>query len=70
VNQVREFFELPETILWVTIEDGDLWWCVAEPEVQDIYTGDEAVEEREVARLLCATVIDTYVVAEGGAFAV
>jgi hypothetical protein len=50
VNQVREFFELPEATLWVTIEDGDVWWCFAEPEVRNIYTGDNAVEEKQGAR--------------------
>jgi hypothetical protein len=50
VNQVREFFELPETTLWITIEDGDVWWCFAEPEVRNIYTGDDAAEEKQGAR--------------------
>ena len=51
VNQVRAFFELPETTLWCTIEDGDVWWCFAEPEVVDLYDGDDAAEEETGARM-------------------
>lgn len=50
VNQVREFFELPETTLWITIEDGDVWWCFAESKVRNIYTGDDVAEKRHGAR--------------------
>jgi hypothetical protein len=46
VNQVRDFFELPESVLWCTIEDGDVWWCFAEPKVIDLYSGDNSVEEQ------------------------
>jgi hypothetical protein len=51
VNQVRDFFELSESALWCTIEDGDVWWCFAEDEVIDIYSGDDAVAEREGSRM-------------------
>jgi hypothetical protein len=50
VNQVREFFELPESTLWITIEDGDVWWCFAEAKVVNLYTGDDALEAQEGAR--------------------
>jgi hypothetical protein len=50
VNQVREFFVLPESTLWMTIEDGDVWWCFAEPQVHNIYTGDDAAEAKQGAR--------------------
>jgi hypothetical protein len=50
VNQVREFFELPETTLWITIEDGDVWWCFAESGVRNIYNGDDTAEEKHGAR--------------------
>jgi hypothetical protein len=51
VNQVREFFELAESTLWITIEDGDVWWCFAEAEVENIHAGDDALQERQGARL-------------------
>jgi hypothetical protein len=51
VNQVRDFFELPESVLWCTIEDGDVWWCFAEAKVIDLYSGDNAVEEVQGARM-------------------
>jgi hypothetical protein len=51
VNQVRDFFELPETILWCTIEDGDLWWCFAEAEIIDLYHGDDEAETKIGARM-------------------
>jgi hypothetical protein len=50
VNQVKEFFALPELTLWMTIEDGDVWWCFAEREVKNIYLDDDQ-EKREGARL-------------------
>ena len=51
VNQVREFFELPKSVLWITIEDGDLWWCFAETKVENIYHGDDNEEDKYGARL-------------------
>jgi hypothetical protein len=51
VNQVRDFFELPESTLWCTIEDGDVWWCFAEAEVIDLYSGDDAAERQQGARM-------------------
>ena len=50
VNQVRDFFELPEFVLWCTIEDGDVWWCFAEAKVIDLYSGDNAAAEEQGAR--------------------
>ena len=51
VNQVRDFFELPETTLWCTIEDGDVWWCFAEAEVINLYDGDDEAEQLNGARM-------------------
>ncbi len=51
VNQVRDFFELPETTLWCTIEDGDVWWCFAEAEVIDLHDGDDETERLNGARM-------------------
>lgn len=50
VKQVREFFELPETTLWCTMEDGDVWWCFAESTVINLYEGDDTVEAKNGAR--------------------
>ncbi len=50
VNQVRAFFELPETVLWFTIEDGDVWWCFAEAEVIDLHPADNLAERKTGAR--------------------
>ena len=51
VNQVRDFFELPETTLWCTIEDGDVWWCFAKAEVINLYDGDDEAEQLNGARM-------------------
>lgn len=51
VNQVREFFELPESILWCRMEDGDVWWCFAEPNVIDLSSGDHADSANQGARM-------------------
>jgi hypothetical protein len=51
VNQVRDFFELPESVLWCTMEDGDVWWCFAEAEVINLYSGDDAAERKQGARM-------------------
>ena len=51
VGQVRDFFKLPEFTLWCTMEDGDVWWCFAEPAVLDLYAGDDAAEEEQGARM-------------------
>ena len=49
-NQVRKFFERPDSTLWFTIADGDVWWCFAEPGVTDIFDGDVEKESRIGAR--------------------
>lgn len=51
VNQVREFFELPESVLWCTMETGDVWWCFAEPQVIDLCAGNDASAEVTGARM-------------------
>lgn len=33
IRQVRDFYELPDTALWVTIGRGHLWWTFAGPDV-------------------------------------
>lgn len=32
-RQVRDFYEEPDTCLWITFIDGSLWWTFARPEV-------------------------------------
>jgi hypothetical protein len=39
VNQVRDFFELPESVPWCTMKDGDVCWCFTEPNVIDCLFG-------------------------------
>jgi hypothetical protein len=51
VNQVRAFFELPEQTLWITIENGDVWWCFAEEEIINLYDGDDEKERLNGARM-------------------
>ena len=58
VNQVRDFFELAESVLWCTMEDGDVWWCFAEPKVVDLCSGEYAGAENQGARMRC--VIDRW----------
>jgi hypothetical protein len=59
VQQVREFFELPDSTLWVTIEDGDVWWCFAHSAVKNLYTGDDDPKE-QVSGARLREVIDVW----------
>jgi hypothetical protein len=38
VNEVRAFYQMPETCLWVTFADGHLWWTFASADV--VWVGD------------------------------
>jgi hypothetical protein len=49
-NQARKFFGRPDTTLWFTLADGDVWWCFAEPTVTDIFDGDVEKESKIGAR--------------------
>jgi hypothetical protein len=51
LNQVRDFFELPESVLWCTMEDADVWLCFAETKVVVLYTGDDTAEQKQGARM-------------------
>lgn len=33
MRQVKDFYEQPESCLWITFIDGDLWWCFADTAV-------------------------------------
>jgi hypothetical protein len=48
-NQVRAFFELPETTLWFTLAHGDVWWGFAESKVKNLYDGDDEKEAQRGA---------------------
>lgn len=50
MNQVREFYELPERTLWLTFVGDEFWWCFAETQVEWLFDGDRAMQEREAAR--------------------
>jgi len=30
-NEIKQFYESDEKVLWVTFYDGRLWWCFSEP---------------------------------------
>jgi hypothetical protein len=36
INQVRRFYEEPETTLWITFFSDRLWWCFATPEIRQL----------------------------------
>lgn len=36
VNQIREFYEAGEDVLWVTFHANLLWWCYSRPEVTQL----------------------------------
>jgi len=33
IDQVKKFYEEPETTLWITFHSDRLWWCFAKPDV-------------------------------------
>lgn len=43
LREIRDFYELPQNTLWVTVADGHLWWCFAadrvEPALADVLEG-------------------------------
>lgn len=34
INQVRQFYEEPESTLWITFHSNRLWWCFSEKKVE------------------------------------
>ena len=34
LSQVKNFYEAPEDVLWITFSSDRMWWCFAYPEVQ------------------------------------
>lgn len=41
INQVRIFYEEPETTLWITFHSDRLWWCFAKPEIELLPDGSK-----------------------------
>ena len=48
-REVREFYTLPTTPLWLTIGRGRLWWGFAEPEVTAVDDLDRGARARRIA---------------------
>lgn len=49
-NQIRDFFVLDASTLWLTIEDGDVWWAFAEPGVTNLEPMERSDYEVKGAR--------------------
>lgn len=47
VNQIRQFYEADESILWITFHSDRLWWCFSYPNVSAL-SGNE--KERQTLR--------------------
>jgi hypothetical protein len=41
LNQVRQFYEEPETTLWITFHSDRLWWCFSNPEIIQLDGGSK-----------------------------
>lgn len=39
VNQIREFYEAGEDVLWVTFYANKLWWCSSKPKIDQLPDG-------------------------------
>lgn len=39
VTQIRAFSEASEEVLWITFSGGFLWWCFAQPGVEEAIRG-------------------------------
>ena len=40
LNQIRDFYTLPETALWVTFHSRNLYWCFADTHVEELPGGE------------------------------
>jgi hypothetical protein len=47
-REVRDFYTLGEDCLWITIEQGRLWWAFAEPDVRPVDGADRGSRARRV----------------------
>jgi hypothetical protein len=52
VNQVRQFYEMDEAVLWITFHSDRLWWCFSARGVFVLPTNDK---ERKVVGKWCDT---------------
>lgn len=50
LRELRDFYELPEDTLWVTVADGHLWWAFAERPVTAINAGEAVAGSDQPAR--------------------
>lgn len=41
VNQIKEFYEADETVLWVTFYDRHMWWCFSETDIVRLEDGSK-----------------------------
>lgn len=41
IKQVRNFYEAPETTLWITYHSDRLWWCFSKPEIVRLPDGSK-----------------------------
>lgn len=47
-RELRDFYTLPRTTLWITIGDGRLWWAFAEPELNGVTEAGRGSRARRV----------------------
>tara|TARA_R110000787_G_scaffold281574_1_gene392979 strand:+ start:509 stop:1432 length:924 start_codon:yes stop_codon:yes gene_type:complete len=40
LNQIRDFYSLPETVVWITFHSRHLYWCFADAEVLELPEGE------------------------------
>lgn len=41
VNQIREFYEAGNDVLWLAFHGGTLWWCFSRPEITKLADGSK-----------------------------
>ena len=44
VNQIRQFYEADEKVLWVTFHSNRLWWCFSNPAIKPLPNGERIRE--------------------------
>jgi hypothetical protein len=47
VNQIKRFYEEPESTRWITFYNGKMWWCFASPKVTRLPQGDKIRRVRD-----------------------
>ncbi|MBV9843095.1 MAG: hypothetical protein JOY99_16445 [Sphingomonadaceae bacterium] len=46
VRELRDFYELDDSALWITFADGHLWWAFAAPDVAPLPNGGDGAPRR------------------------